>query len=373
MRIDSIKAKNFRNLTGDAGEMNLEFGRGVNILCGANAQGKTNIIEAVYFSATAHSHRTSTTRDMIAFGQEFAAIRAVVGRGLFKGDKADKGSNRLDVLLRSAGRTVSKRASVNGVGIERLSDLLGVLYCVIFSPEDLNLIKSGPAERRRFMDMELCQVNRVYYFELKEYHKILRQRNALLKSLLKDPKSQLIETLDLWDTALAERGERIAIMRRAYIQGISALAAKIHAGLCKEELSAVYKSSAEPGELAERLRKNRKRDIMTGATSVGVHKDDVAFLLDGLDSRTYGSQGQQRTAALSIKLAEVALIRRDKGESPVLLLDDVFSELDRHRQDQLLDAINGIQTIISCTTADNLSAIKQADRFLVQGGRVCYA
>ena len=353
-------------MTGEDGEFKLELSSGINILCGPNAQGKTNIVEAVYFCATAHSHRTGQAREMIGFGQDFAGIQAVIARGAGREYR-----NKVHLVIKNTGRNmVSKQAAVNGVAIGKLTDLLGVLYCVIFSPEDLKLIKSGPSERRRFIDMELCQVNRVYYFELNQYYKILKQRNSLLKSLQKKSEGQLFETLDMWDAQLAERGERITIMRRAYIEGISLLAAKIHAGLCGEELRALYKPSAESGELHERLIKNRRRDIHTGITSAGIHKDDVTFLIDGLDSRLYGSQGQQRTAALSLKLAEVELIRREKGENPVLLLDDVMSELDKNRQEQLLACITGIQTLITCTTAENLSTVKDAAKFTVSGGWV---
>ncbi|MCL2702554.1 MAG: DNA replication/repair protein RecF [Defluviitaleaceae bacterium] len=368
MWVESVKVNGFRNLTGPDGELELEFCGGVNVLRGLNAQGKTNMIEAIYFCATAHSHRTNVTKEMIRFGEDLARVQVFVAKGSGKNIY----QNRINVLLKNAGRNrAGKSAAVNGVAIDKLGDLLGVLYCVIFSPEDLGLIKAGPSERRRFMDMELCQVNRVYYYELKQYYRILKQRNSLLKSLQKSGTSgQLMETLELWDAQLTGSGSRISVIRRAYVDEISVLAAKIHMGLCGEELQALYKPSALPDELPERFKKNRNKDIINGTTTCGIHKDDIIFLLDGLDSRIYGSQGQQRTAALSLKLAEVELIRREKGENPVLLLDDVMSELDRKRQEQLLESIGGIQTFIACTTAEDSLNINGAAEYVVQGGKI---
>ena len=365
MKVESVKIYGFRNLTGVDGELNLEFNGGVNVLRGLNAQGKTNMVEAIYFCATAHSHRTSVTNEMIRFGGEHARIQIITAR--------DTGgyANKVNVLLRNTGKNRAiKSAAVNGVAVGKLEDLLGVLYCVIFSPEDLSLIKAGPSERRRFMDMELCQVNRVYFYELKQYYKILKQRNALLRSLQKNNTAHLLETLELWDAQLAECGERIAVIRRIYVEELNVLAAKIHHGLCGEELQASYKPSSPPNELADKIKKNRYRDIQTGTTNTGIHKDDITFLLNGLDSRVYASQGQQRTAALSLKLAEVELIRREKGENPVLLLDDVMSELDNKRQEQLIENIGGIQTFITCTTAENIFKIKKAAEYVVDGGKI---
>jgi DNA replication and repair protein RecF len=365
--VESVKIFGFRNLTGADGELSLGFNKGINILRGLNAQGKTNMVEAVYFCAVAHSHRTGVTGELISFGGDFARIQLITARDAGGGGYG----NRINVLLRNTVRNrTSKSAAVNGVAITRLEDLLGVLYCVIFSPEDLSLIKAGPSERRRFMDMELCQVNRVYHYELRQYYRILKQRNALLKSLQKGGSAQLTDTLGLWDAQLAEGGERISVMRRAYLDELSVLAAKIHFGLCGEELQAVYKPSCMPGDFADRLNKNRVRDIQTGTTNAGIHKDDVTFLLDGLESRVFASQGQQRTAALSLKLAEVELIRREKSENPVLLLDDVMSELDGKRQGQLIAGIGGIQTFITCTTAENPFTVNGAAEYIVDGGRI---
>ncbi|MDR1704630.1 MAG: DNA replication/repair protein RecF, partial [Clostridiales bacterium] len=345
MFLESVKAKDFRNLNGGTKEtgLGLELSRGVNILTGMNAQGKTNFIEAVYFCATARSHRTANHGELIRFGEDAALISINVSRGV-----DGRYKDRIEMSLKRTGKNaVVKSARVNGVPIDKLGDLLGILYCVIFSPENLSLVKSGPGERRRFMDMELCQVSKVYYYELKQYYHILRQRNALLKGMQKGAGAG--DTLELWDAQLAESGGRIVSLRRAYIESISRVAAGIHQRICGEEFSAVYRPSVTAGEFLDKLKKNRETDIRNGSTGCGVHKDDVQFIINGLDSRVYGSQGQQRTTALSLKLAEVIMIREEKGETPLLLLDDVMSELDAARQEHLLSAISGAQTIITCT------------------------
>jgi len=388
MWVSSLKAFGFRNLAGVAdaedisspgSDLAVEFDSGVNVLKGLNAQGKTNLVEAVYFCATAHSHRTNATCEMIRFDSEFARIQAIVAK-----DSTSDYYNKINILLRQIGKNkASKAAAINGVAINKLEDLLGVLYCVIFSPEDLRLIKAGPAERRRFVDMELCQINRVYYHELRQYYRILKQRNVLLKNLQKSlykgavQKDGLHETLDLWDIQLAESGTRLTRIRGAYIDELNVLADKIHKNLCGETLQAVYRPScrisAQDGdrdEFLDRIKKNRAKDIQNGITTAGIHKDDVSFLLNGLDSRIYGSQGQQRTTALSLKLAEMELIKREKGENPVLLLDDVLSELDSKRQEQLLSSIEDIQTIITCTTAENLPSFSNAAMYMVHDGGI---
>jgi DNA replication and repair protein RecF len=220
------------------------------------------------------------------------------------------------------------------------------------------------------MDMELCQVSKVYYYELKQYYRILRQRNALLKAMQKNREPG--DTLELWDAQLAESGGRISSLRRSYIDGISRVAAGVHRNICGEEFSAVYRPSVPAGEFLEKLKRNRETDIRNGSTGMGVHKDDVQFLLNGLDSRIYGSQGQQRTTALSLKLAEVIMIGEEKGEKPLLLLDDVMSELDAARQEHLLSAISGAQTIITCTGTEDLlsGGLGGAVVFDVRDGRV---
>ncbi|MCL2406447.1 MAG: DNA replication/repair protein RecF [Defluviitaleaceae bacterium] len=355
MQIKSIKTSNFRNLASET----IHFGKGLNIIQGKNGQGKTNLLEAVYFSATAHSHRTGQAVDMINTNADInttpdqntivdeSTVETIIIRD--NGGYKDK----INSVIRRKGRSGAARlAAVNGLGISKLGDLMGVLYTVMFSPEDLGLIKAGPAERRRFMDMELCQINALYYHNLNQYHKTLKQRNALLK-YMKRSTSHDLTALDVWDEQLSIYGEAIHVSRNAYINEISQLAERIHKELCGEEFSAIYKPSAMRGELGDRLRKSRTRDIATGTTTVGIHKDDILFTVNGVDSRIYASQGQSRTAALAVKLAEAAFIRHEKYENPVLLLDDVMSELDPYRQAQLYERIDGLQTLVTVATDES--------------------
>lgn len=376
MVIESLAARDFRNLgtPGPSGvrEFCINLSSGVNILSGGNAQGKTNVVEAVYFCATARSHRTSACRELIRTGAAAAALSCVVAASP---EGPIRYSNRLDMTLRSPGRSgFTKAAAVNGLPIGKLGELFGLIYCVIFSPEDLALIKSGPGERRRFLDMELCQVSKIYYYELKQYYTVLKQRNSLLKTLQRGGNKGLAGTLEVWDAQLSDSGVKLINYRQAYIDKINRLAGQIHTDISGETLTAHYRPSVaagSPAAFAERLYKNHDRDIMSGTTGLGIHKDDVAFTINGMDSRMYGSQGQQRTAALSLKLAELDLIRAEKNENPVLLLDDVFSELDGRRQDALLSAIGGLQTVITCTGAELLHGkIKDAVLFNVQSGQV---
>ena len=375
MVLESLLAKGFRNLKGNdcKRELFIELCNGVNILQGGNAQGKTNFIEAVYFCATARSHRTNTHKELIGFDSDSAFLQAKVASKAIENPEAPIYHNRIDVLLKQSGKGIA----VNGLQIDKLGDLFGMLYCVIFSPEDLSLIKSGPGERRRFMDMELCQISKVYYHELKQYYKILKQRNSLLKSLQKGRSAnELDDILFAWDKQLADAGIKIFGYRKEYVEKISAISGGLHKSLAGGEVfSAVYKPSANPGDFLERLSKTREKDIFYGATSLGIHKDDITFYVNGLDSRIYSSQGQQRTAALSLKLAEVKIIEEEKNEPPVLLLDDVMSELDKHRQKSLLDTIKGIQTIISCTGVEDILYSKIKGRqdtklFTVEKGQI---
>lgn len=348
MIIESVLIKDFRNIKSEtAGEALVKLNAGVNILNGRNAQGKTNFIEAVYFCATARSHRTASVRELICFDKDWARLQAVVL-------SENAGRDVIDAVLKPE----SKGIAVNGLPIGKLGDLFGLLYSVIFSPEDLVIIKAGPGERRRFMDMQLCQTSKVYYFELKQYYKILKQRNSLLKSLQRGKDPMLFDTLSLWDEQLSASGVKISEHRREYIEKINRVAGEIHKNLAGsgEILSAAYKPSVGIESYLDKLVKNRDKDILYGTTGAGIHKDDVLFTINGLDSRIYSSQGQQRTAALALKLAEVSLIHEEKNELPVLLLDDVLSELDKARREALLDAVTklGLQTIITCAGMEDI-------------------
>lgn len=334
MVVEKVSLLGFRNLK--QGEVFLS--PGLNLLHGDNAQGKTNFLEAVYLSATGRSLRTRQDKEMIAFGESDAHVQTFV--------KRDRRTDRIDVHLKKEGK---KGIALNGVPLRRSSELFGVLHPVIFSPEDLQLIKNAPSQRRRFIDMEICQLSGVYYHSLQQYYHVLKQRNFLLKNLRyrKDD----LATLPVWDAQLASYGVKIQQARGAFVAQLGELAAQAHSRISggKEVLSLVYKQNTPPEELEERLRASLDRDILLGQTTPGPHRDDILFLLDGQEVRTFGSQGQQRTAALSAKLAEIALIRRETQENPVLLLDDVLSELDDSRQRYLWDSVGEVQTILTCT------------------------
>lgn len=337
MVIKSLKLKNYRNYD----LLNMEFDSKTNILYGDNAQGKTNILEALYLSGTTKSHRGTKDRDLILFGQEEAHLETIIEkRGI---------EFQIDMHLK---KNSQKGIAVNKVPIRKASELFGIIHFVFFSPEDLNIIKDGPSGRRRFIDLELSQLDRVYLSNLSNYNRIIQQRNTLLKDLYKQ--DHLPETLDIWDMQLAEYGTKVIESRKKFIEQVNSIIADIHAKLTggREKIELSYESSIGNLSLEEALRKNRERDIRMKSTSVGPHRDDLCFLSGNLDVRRFGSQGQQRTAALSLKLSEIELVKRTIHDTPVLLLDDVLSELDKHRQNYLLDSIHDIQTVITCTGLD---------------------
>lgn len=337
MYIRSLQLSDFRNYE----SLNLEFSEGTNILYGDNAQGKTNILEALYLVATTKSHRGVRDRDMIRFGCQEGHIRTVlIKNGV---------DYQIDMHLRAAR---SKGLAVNGQKLRRASQLMGLLHIVFFSPEDLTIVKNGPAYRRHFIDMELCQLDGEYLYNLNHYNRIVDQRNKLLKDIWETP--SLEGTLDIWDDQLAEYGARIIARRQEFMDQLADLIGDIHLKLSggREHLSLRYEPDAPADELRDRIRKARERDKYLKSTSVGPHKDDFSFICNEIDLRKFGSQGQQRTCALSLKLSEIELVRKMIGDAPVLMLDDVLSELDSNRQNTLLDSLGGIQTFITCTGLD---------------------
>lgn len=338
MYIESVNLKNFRNY--ESLEMN--FDQGTNILFGDNAQGKTNILESVYLCGTTRSHRGSKDKEMICFDQEESHIRMIV--------KKESISYRIDMHLK---KNKAKGIAINGVPIKKAKDLFGIVNFVFFSPEDLNIIKSGPAERRRFIDMELCQLDKIYLTELGSYNHILNQRNKLLKDIGFRP--ELKSTLEIWDLQLADYGRKIISKRKLFVKELNELIRDIHYKLSggKEELEILYEPCSEEEYFYEDLEKNREKDLKMKMTTTGPHRDDLCVKVNGIDIRKYGSQGQQRTAALSLKLSEIYLVKNKIKDTPVLLLDDVLSELDSNRQNYLLKSIHDIQTLITCTGLDD--------------------
>lgn len=334
MIIKSIELSNFRNYE----TLDIHFENGTNILYGDNAQGKTNILEAAYLSGTTKSHKGSKDKEMIRFEEEEAHIRTVV-------EKNEK-EFQIDMHLRKNG---SKGVAVNKVPIKKASELFGILNIVFFSPEDLNIIKNGPSERRRFMDLELCQLDKLYLADLSRYGKILNQRNKLLKDIYYRP--DLMETLPMWDMQLLEYGRRIIKRRKKFIEELNEIIYGIHYRISggKEELVLKYEPNIEDIFFEDELSKAKQKDLKLCQTTVGPHRDDMLFSVKGVDIRKFGSQGQQRTSALSLKLSEIDLVKKSIHNTPVLLLDDVLSELDSNRQNYLLNSISDIQTIITCT------------------------
>jgi DNA replication and repair protein RecF len=271
-------------------------------------------------------------------------------------------------------KSKTKGVAIDGIPIKRQGELLGMLNLVFFSPEDLYIIKNGPAERRRFIDMELCQLDRIYMSNLSNYNKVLQQRNNLLKQITNN--RSLTDTLQVWDTKLIEYGQKIIERRENFINRLNELVGDIHKRLTggREELKLQYEPNVKASDFESSLRKSFDRDYNLKMTNVGPHRDDLNFILGDIDIRKYGSQGQQRTAALSCKLAEIDLVKSIINENPILLLDDVLSELDRQRQNYLLSSIGEIQTIMTCTGLEEFVNHRFAyDKiFHVAGGNVSY-
>ncbi len=337
MIIKSLKLKNYRNYE----LLDLNFDSRTNILYGDNAQGKTNVLEALYLSGTTKSHRGTKDRDLIQFGYDESHLETVVEkRGM---------DFQIDMHLK---KNSPKGIAINKIPIRRAGELFGIVHFVFFSPEDLNIIKDGPAGRRRFIDLELSQLDKVYLSNLSNYNRIINQRNSLLKEI--NYQKNLIDTLDIWDMQLAEYGKKIIERRNEFIEQVNGIISEIHYKLTggKERIVLSYESSVGNQKFEDVLRKNREKDIKFKSTSAGPHRDDLCFYTGSLDIRKFGSQGQQRTAALSLKLSEIELVRMLIGDTPILLLDDVLSELDKHRQNYLLDSIHDIQTVITCTGLD---------------------
>ena len=333
MYIRELSLQNFRNYN----YLNLVLHPGINVFVGDNAQGKTNVLESIYLCATARSHRTNQEKEVIKWGETEAHIKLNIQKKFIE--------DQIDFHMDKRGKGIA----VNKIPIKRLGDLLGVLNVVMFSPEDLQMIKRSPGERRRFIDIELCQLDRMYYYGLQQYHKVLKQRNNLLKNF--NSTSDARNMLEIWDIQVVEYGTDVINKRKGFIDKLASIAQQIHFNISgdNEKLEVVYAPSVEVEVYKKKLTNSHEGDIFRRSTSVGPHRDDLVFLINGMDVRTYGSQGQQRTVVLSIKLAQLRMIQEILGEQPVLLLDDVLSELDYHRQQFLFAHTQNIQTLITST------------------------
>lgn len=357
MIIESLELLNFRNYEREC----FEFDKNTNVLYGDNAQGKTNVLEAIYFCSTSRSHRGSKDKQMIRFKMPEAHLRMNILK--------DEIHHKVDIHLK---RNKSKGIAVDGIPIKKTSELLGISNIIFFSPEDLEIIERGPDARRHFVDMELCQLDPMYLFYLSKYKQVLRQRNDLLKQIVLN--RDLLDTLDIWNSKLVEYGNYVISARKTFIDKLNDYISTIHKNLTGQRESVVlkYEPNVREEDFATQVLMSEQRDLHSGTTNVGPHRDDLSFLSEGIDFRDYGSRGQKRTAALSLKLTEIKIVEEKTGEKPILLLDDVLSELDRNRQNYLLEHIKGIQTIITCTGLEEFikNGINIQKTFEIESGKV---
>lgn len=359
MYIKNMMLVNYRNYE----QLNIELSKSVNVFIGDNAQGKTNILESIYYGAFAKSHRTSRDKELINWNKDKAYISLLVGK-----ERLDK---KIDINILRDGK---KAIKVNSIKVNKIGELFGTFNVVMFSPEDLKVIKEAPSLRRRLLDMELSQINKKYYFNLVQYNKILNERNILLKS-----KNLNLDVLEIYDLQLVEYADYIISERLKYIEKINFYGKEIHKEITsgKEQIQFKYNSTVSGLEnfkanFLKKLQDNIHRDKEKGLTSVGPHRDDFNVYINDIDTKTFGSQGQQRTAVLTIKFSALKIIKEITGEYPVLLLDDVLSELDINRKRYILSTISGIQTIITCTGIIDLEDYldNKAKIFNVSNGQI---
>lgn len=359
MFIKRLQMLNYRNYNA----LDIELCPNVNVFMGDNAQGKTNILEAIYYCAFAKSHRTSKDKELINWNGEHAFISVDVGR-----ERLDK---RIDISILKDGK---KSIRINKIKIKKIGELFGNFNVVMFSPEDLRIIKDSPGVRRKFIDMELCQLNPKYYYNLVQYNKVLNERNILLRN-----RNTSSEMLEIYDMQLVEFGYNIIRDRIKYIESLNKYAEKIHSDITsgKEKINFKYISTIKDLENIKEnfymlLEKNRSKDCDRGITSIGPHRDDFFVYINDIDTKRYGSQGQQRTAVLTMKFSSLEIIKELTGEFPVLLLDDVLSELDFNRKKYILSTIGQIQTVITCTGIEDLYEYldEKAKVFKVKNGEI---
>jgi DNA replication and repair protein RecF len=344
----------------------------VNIFVGPNAQGKTNLLEAIFVMALTKSHRTHKDKELIKWNQEESLVHGEIEKKY--------GLNRLDLYISTQG----KRAKINGLEQKKLSNFIGTLNVVMFAPEDLEIVKGAPNIRRRFLDMEIGQVQPAYLYDLQQYQKIIVQRNNYLKQIT-PAKGINHEMMEVWNEQLLQHGTKIMKKRQSFITKLQNWAETIHLGITnqQEQLQIKYQPSFDVEDFKDetvvfnqfmiKLSQVKEQEIRRGMTLVGPHRDDLQFFINGKEVQTYGSQGQQRTTALSLKLAEIELIHEEVGDYPILLLDDVLSELDRFRQTQLIETFQSkVQTFITTTSIDsvNMAKLDQANIFNVLEGKI---
>ena len=342
MYIEKIKLQNFRNYE----QLELDLNKNINIIYGENAQGKTNIIESIFLCAFGKSFRTSKEKEMIKFNEEKSLIEAFY-------QKKDR-DGKIKIELGN-----KKQISLNGIKIKKLSELLGNINIVIFTPEDINILRDGPVKRRRFLDMMIGQLRPNYVYNLNMYTKTIEQRNNYLRQIKEENKPE--EMLEIWDEKLAEYGEKVYIYRKEFIEKIYNKINEIHGNITdnKETLKIEFISNCDNKEkYLKLLKERRKLDIIKGFTTKGIHRDDFVIYINGKEVNIYGSQGQNRTVVLSLKIAELNVIYEEIGEYPILLLDDFMSELDEVRRKNFLNNIKNTQVILTCTEKIDLPEIE---------------
>lgn len=364
MKVIAVKFENYRNLKNDI----IQPCDGVNIIYGDNAQGKTNLLEAIWLFCGGHSFRSAKDSEVIRWDKNFARLEM-----RFFGQEREQTAK-----LVFAGN--KKQLEINGVEKKSAAALIEKFCAVVFSPEHLNLIKRGPSQRRKFIDSAICREKLQNAVILSKFNRVLVQRNSLLKDIYRRP--SLENTLSVWDEPLIQNGAMLIKKRMDYVEMLSQRAKIYHDGISKnsEKLEIKYISSIDAemsdrtDEIAEKFRKklneNRKDDIRTGVTNFGPHRDDIEILINGKNTRAFGSQGQQRSAVLSLKLAEASVLKERMGEEPVILLDDVLSELDSKRQDFLLNELKDCQVFITCCEKSNKEQLKEGKIFLLKNGEV---
>lgn len=360
MHVKYLQLLNFRNYEG----LNIELNKGVNIFIGDNAQGKTNVLESIYYCSLAKSHRTSKDKELINWNYSDAYIKAYISK-----DRLDKS---IEIKIFKDGK---KGIRINSIKINKIQELIGIFNVVLFSPEDLKIVKESPSHRRKFLDIELCKLNSKYYYCLVQYNKVLNERNTLLKKW----NDNMRDMIDIYDTQLSRFGSYIIKERLNYIKLINDKGRIIHKEITSrtEEICFKYISTLKSlenieEELNNLLKKSLKSDIEKRTTTHGPHRDDFSISINDIDTRNFGSQGQQRTSVLTIKFSSLEIIKDQTGEYPVLLLDDVLSELDLNRQKYILNSINNIQTIVTCTGIENIKNYLDEDAkiFEVENGKI---
>ena len=353
MRVLYLNCKNFRNIQNTS----LEPCDTMNVICGENAQGKTNILESIWLFTGAKSFRGSKDNEFINFDSEKAEIELK-----FFAEGIEK-----DALIEIKDK---RYATLNNTKLKSASLLAGNFNAIIFSPADLKLVTEGPSVRRRFLDTALCQIYPAYIGILRNYTRAVSQRNKIIKDYKYD--SSLGVMLDVYEKEIAENGKKLINLRKRYIGALEEYLPSIYEGLSsgKEDLETEYICTCDEENIEEQLKNLRKEDIFSGTTSIGPHRDDIEFKIKGLNARSFGSQGQKRSVALSLKLAEAEVLKKKTGECPIFLLDDVMSELDPSRQDFILNHIKGMQTFLTCCDPSNIKNLKAGKIFSVKEGKV---